>query len=1297
MAKNKLAEQFIRVVRDFQGIISLEFIIEFSIWRARQLAHPFMPEIGEIKMRKNLLITMIVSFGLIVQFSIGQAFDNHAAQLSVKNYHESPNGFHIDLEFPSGKLTTLVDGISGSRLYFDLPGATADFESDGPALPVFTRLIAVPPGYRVVATLDAVEEVCYSAESIQPRDQNLRKVREVVQSPFIEIGDPVWIRWLRVVPVVIRPARYNLENHTVSVAEGIAVDFEFVPDSTPCASAPDPQRYYSQAFEELFESILLNPGNLPRTLPGGRIVQRGSYLILTDEHLADYVDDLIDWKTRKGFNVVVNPIYRHGITTDEIKAYIQDAYDNWERPPEFVLIIGDVNSPNIRFPAYRYQNPDLPNERDVSDLPYVLLEGDDYFPDAFIGRISTDSPTSSVTRNVIQRIIDYEQQTYRPDRGSRGYDRYLSCFNNTTLFAGNFADGGRRIMSPVNVTRWLARHLRNFGHDVEEFYFLGRVDDPLDAGPIIESLNNRSPNIFSYRGWGDAHGAHFPQFHLSDLNELDNGPLLPVFTFFVCNTGDFGNANVNPCFGEGVIALGGRHDPAGAIAFFGPSDLFTKTQYNNPMFAGYYYGLLFKNQRVLGPLTLLSKMELWRSYPSKRGSNDIAEFYFHIYNILGDPELNLYLEVPDLLEVNFPDEIFIGETHIPFLVRTNGRPVKNAMVNLRKDRETDISVLTDSRGIANVPVSLSSGGDLEITVIGFQKVPYLDTIEVLNPERMVGLTGVEISNEFGDDRMVVGSPVEIMVSLKNFGESSLQGLTATLSSELNAVTIDATQASFDDIEPGETTTSQSPFIISIEPRVWSWIPFPFYLTIEDSEGNDWTAQFRVSAVSGVLKYCESTFAGGRIQPGETDDFVITVRNQGPLGVERLRAELYSFDESIEMVDGEASYPALASGARGDNAEDPFRIRIKDETCIGRHVAMRAYFYDPRDRLVDQLYFSFTVGNPGPDDPLGPDGYGYYAYENIDDERYGDLVPEYDWIELSNNGGTLHLLSDDSTFVTDLPFIFKYYGREYNQISICSNGWFSFGSTWMYNFRNWGIPSPLGPPALVAPYWDDLYGIRRGVDREPLNILTRYDGEEGRYIIQWNEVIAINSAEDFTETFQAIILNPAVYQTPTGDGEIIFQYRDVEIVDRGEGNYATIGFEDINHLRGLELTYSNRYPEVIAPFEPGRAIRITTRPPDPFLSAKSENAKPPEKFSFAEPYPNPFNSTTRLSFELPVSDDVQIFLTDSNGRFVREISKGQYSAGRYALSLNVGNLSSGIYFVNLTYSGKIAHKKLLLIR
>jgi len=1260
-------------------------------------------------MKNWLLIALLLCVGLGNYGLASPAPQNEIAPLTVRNVIENPTGVTIELDFPAGELVTIGTG-DESRLWLNTPGSIADFDAEGPALPVITKLIAVPDGYRVEARVVSRHEVVYDAERVLPRDAALRGVRQIASPPAVEVGDPCWIRWLRAAPVVIHPARYDAREHRIFASNSMVIEFDFIPDGTASASAPDPDRYWSQDFELFFQGMLLNPGSLPNTIPGGHIIQRGSYLIITDEALSRYAEPFADWKRRKGFEVhIIDTLYYDGISPEEIKDFIQNAYDNWDRPPEYVLLVGDIDEGNMHMPAFYIESPD--DEDDVTDHPYVLLEGDDYFPDAFIGRISTNSPTSEVVRNVFNRILNYEQQTYRVAEGEERYEEYIAQFSRATIFAGNFGDGGVPVISPVETSMWLAERLKELGWDVEEFYYRSRPGDTRHSDPIIRSIN-RGVNIVSYRGWGDANGTHFPEFYKSDLDRLSNGPLLPVMTFFVCNTGDFGNEYHITCFGEHSITRGTINRPAGAIAFFGPSDLHTKTRYNNALLAGYYTPLMYNKMRTLGALTLNAKMEIWRGFPWERemgGRNNIVEFYFNIYNVLGDPELNVYFNPPRAIDVSHTEELAVGATHVPFTVHWNNRPVHKAMVNLYKENEVEISVLTDREGIANVPVQLLSQGELTVTVISYQAAPYLNSIPVNEAARMIGIESVTVSNEFDDDRMVTGSPVEFRITLRNFGQEAASGVTATLSSNLNSVSVLEDETAYGNIAAGGTSVPEEAFVVEVEPRTYAFIQLPFYLSIRDSDNNEYQAQFRLPAITPVLKYRGHSFENGVIEPGETDNLIVRVLNHGPLGVGELHADLHSFDEAVEVLDAEATFPALAIGETADNSGDPFRIHIRDEAVNGRRIELRTNYYDSDDRLVGRLFFNITAGVVGPSDPLGPDRYGYYAYDNTDDERYGDPVPVYNWIELDPDydgaGAEHHAMRDDATFWMELPFTFQFYGRECSSIAICSNGWFcfdstawfSFDSTWMANFRNWQLPSPLGPHLLVAPFWEDLVGQMMDDHRNLLDIFTRYDDEQGWFIIEWSRVVARTDAEDFTETFEAILYDPAMHHTPTGDGEILFQYQEVSVVDLREGNFATVGIEDWNHFTGLEVTYAGQYDAAAEPLRAGRAIKFTTVPPDPFIGLEEKPDALPLTFELSEPYPNPFNSSTSLSFTLPNDCDVNIGLWNINGRLIQNLIQDSYITGRHFLTFEANKLPSGLYLIRLEANGSVIQRKALLLR
>jgi Secretion system C-terminal sorting domain len=87
---------------------------------------------------------------------------------------------------------------------------------------------------------------------------------------------------------------------------------------------------------------------------------------------------------------------------------------------------------------------------------------------------------------------------------------------------------------------------------------------------------------------------------------------------------------------------------------------------------------------------------------------------------------------------------------------------------------------------------------------------------------------------------------------------------------------------------------------------------------------------------------------------------------------------------------------------------------------------------------------------------------------------------------------------------------------------------------------------------------------------------------------------------------------------------------------------------------------------------------------------------PKKFSLKQNYPNPFNPVTRISFDLPEDDVVNLSVYDLKGSKVKEIINERKQAGYYEVSFDGNGLSSGMYIVTLKNSLlKVSNKMLLL--
>jgi pectate lyase len=75
------------------------------------------------------------------------------------------------------------------------------------------------------------------------------------------------------------------------------------------------------------------------------------------------------------------------------------------------------------------------------------------------------------------------------------------------------------------------------------------------------------------------------------------------------------------------------------------------------------------------------------------------------------------------------------------------------------------------------------------------------------------------------------------------------------------------------------------------------------------------------------------------------------------------------------------------------------------------------------------------------------------------------------------------------------------------------------------------------------------------------------------------------------------------------------------------------------------------------------------------------------------YPNPFSSSTRLTFVLPGSGRVSIRLIDITGRIVREITNELFPEGTNDIHVTRGDLKAGLYFLLLDFEG---HSKTIKI-
>lgn len=93
----------------------------------------------------------------------------------------------------------------------------------------------------------------------------------------------------------------------------------------------------------------------------------------------------------------------------------------------------------------------------------------------------------------------------------------------------------------------------------------------------------------------------------------------------------------------------------------------------------------------------------------------------------------------------------------------------------------------------------------------------------------------------------------------------------------------------------------------------------------------------------------------------------------------------------------------------------------------------------------------------------------------------------------------------------------------------------------------------------------------------------------------------------------------------------------------------------------------------------------------------KNSDLPASFQLLPNYPNPFNPSTRIQFEVPSTSPVRIEVFDILGRSIRVLADGLYSAGTHSLEFDARDLPSGLYVYRLSTPNAVQSRTMQLLK
>jgi hypothetical protein len=914
----------------------------------------------------------------------------------------------------------------------------------------------------------------------------------------------------------------------------------------------------SHIFDEFYRDIIVNfeYSDRPEDYQAQAILYIGGGTSLSNS----YVQDLIEWRHKQGYIVYTaseDEVGGSSASTSEIKNYISDAYYNWDNPPEIVGLIGDTGG-SYSLPNYSHS---WSGYSGASDFDYTQLDGGDMVPEVFIGRISG---SSSDVENIINKTIHYEKA-----------DQVADDWFEKAGLAGDPSSSGN---STIFTNQYIENLMINHGmSDIRTDY----------DGSGLQTFMNQQFNAgilyYNYRGyyWG---AGSYPE------GSFNNDYETPFVTTITCGTGDFNGTASS----ESFVWLGSVSNPKGAVGAVGMSTTGTHTAYNNIVDMGIYDGIFAKKLWYAGAATSNGDLAIMATYPNPNSAYSAATAFSKWSNLIGDPALHLWSDVPTDFSFSHPDSITLGTTMLELTITDeNENYVQDARVTLLMGDDVIFTTgMTDENGHTTLSWDAVEAGTVDITVIKRNYRPYESTIDISST------SGVAVSTIYSEINVNSGEETDIEIALYNYGTHSATNVIAEINSSSEHVSIDNAIIYYGNIAAGTSVTNFFP--VYIHGTAFEMEDLELLLTITDQDGNSWINYIPVNVFGSYLFIDEYI---GVTSPGESVDMAFMINNGGSGVASNFTLELLPYENLVEITSEIVWINNLSVDEQIllNEFDVIFSSSIINGSILPMDLLLTSYDGYTRHQIVN-----IKVGEVRDSEPVGPDIYGYYIYGDEDTDY--DLAPDYDWIEIADGLGNQLNISDSgngncsgnsyscSSTTLDLPFIFTFYGEDYDQIVVNTNGWISFGDFEMYSFRNYPIPGAGGPSPMVAAFWDDLKTGSSGY-------VHHYETDE-MVVIQWDYMRTYDNGN--RETFEIILYNKE-YNTPTstGDSEIKIQYEDFNNTSDGNYNggtpthgcYSTIGIE--NHLGdiGLQYSFNNTY----APGAPSHgglsdnsAIFITTR-------------------------------------------------------------------------------------------------------
>ncbi len=1086
--------------------------------------------------------------------------------IQVQHLHKHAAGVDISLRVDQPTWRT-VETDAGEVQMAEFTTAALREEYGAPAVPVVGRMVRVPNtgGVELVVTgseFELIEDVNYAAwlgEDVSGTELGTLSGLEDAWYPqeIVQISEPAIFRDFRVVTLATNPVQVNPARGQVRVYSDIELSLQYT-----AGDGVNELHRQPTALSELFIPFYRDMLDWETNELDDYQIMPGKVQVVTKNSALPVLADWVEWKEKKGWTLEFLTESDASWNANSIRNELIDRYQSMEDPFDYIVVIGDASG-SYATPGAEY----------YGDHMYGCLDGDDWLQEATVGRISVESTADLVEYTT--RAITYESEPYMDE---------TDWFTHGVVACGSNYSG----LSTILLNRYARHRMLEIGYTQVDTAWYN--DGQGDVNSRVVDFLSEGASIYSYRGYLGT------GLSCGEINSVNNVWKLPFVIDITCATGTWSSGTSQT---ECWVRAGTVNSPKGGIGSIGTATAGTHTRYNNSLSGGALNSVLVQRQPSMGAAILGAKLNLYQNYmPYASGSVDSFNEWC---NLMGDPTLWVYTAVPQGLALETPGNFQPGMNDFTVTVTraTGGNAVENAWVTFHKSDENEELLIhgrTNAQGVARLTVPLRHAGEATLTVTAQNYEPVVEEY-VFGESSLVGISDYEVVDDnsggtLGNGNGVpeAGETIGLRLTAHNYGEQEATGVEAEVASEDVWVDVIASSATFDPVPAGDEVTSEDLVLVEIQPGIYNqWM---VDLEMEITSGAETLEDGLHLAVGAPLFQVTEVQDDDELLPGQQGSIHLRVENRGDMDAAAGTAYLTPIDPYLGVVEGQV--PIISLDVGDNSLIGPFVVQPHEESLRGYPAVAQLVIVDA-DGVTDTTQTVIHLGEKRDEDPDGPDGYGYFAYDDRDTDY--DLAPEFDWIEINPSAsgndyeGEELNISDygeegDDADLVQLPFEVQYYGRHFTEMTVCSNGWVAFGDQQDLPLgRNWSIPSPLGPNNMIAVYWDDRTTGGNG------GVYYYHDAPNDRFIVEWYSLPDLYGSNNCT--FQLIVYDQVEgHFTTSGDNEFVFQYDELNH-STGPGwdnDYYTVGIENQDQTDGLQLVYWNSPNDMAVE---GRAIRFTT--------------------------------------------------------------------------------------------------------